>query len=198
MPVSVTFPSLARSPARPDSGVRERAPSFGGWLVSGTSPRGPNMRALFPARPTNRLFAPSIVLTALGARLAPSFKAAGISREVYDAYLNSDAWGAKRRAAYERASHCCEDCGSAGIIEAHHITYERFQQELDDDLLVLCQPCHAKRHPKPRCKAPEPVSYGGGPAIRCPRWRRGLGTKRCAGCGTFVGKKSQIHAGHHT
>lgn len=77
----------------------------------------------------------------------PNYHDAGISTVDYNAYTRSDAWKRKRRAAYNRAGHKCEECGASRcLVEAHHLTYERFGNEADTDIRVLCTPCHALVH----------------------------------------------------
>ena len=62
--------------------------------------------------------------------------------ETYKQYLQSDKWKAKRKIALERAFNRCQLCDSSWRLEVHHRTYVRFQNELPEDLTVLCKPCH--------------------------------------------------------
>tara|TARA_Y100000310_G_scaffold345405_1_gene464595 strand:+ start:3477 stop:4070 length:594 start_codon:yes stop_codon:yes gene_type:complete len=65
----------------------------------------------------------------------------------YNDYINSEAW--RNRKALYKISHPkrCFICDiSKKIIELHHITYERMGNELDKDLVWLCQKHHAKVH----------------------------------------------------
>lgn len=66
--------------------------------------------------------------------------------EFYSDYLNSKKWEDLRRNALERASHKCEFCG--GPYKAiHHIRYpKRYKNDHIDNLLVVCDKCHAKLH----------------------------------------------------
>jgi hypothetical protein len=42
-----------------------------------------------------------------------------------------------------RARGFCERCRTSGYkLEVHHLTYERFGREWDEDLQALCHPCH--------------------------------------------------------
>jgi len=71
----------------------------------------------------------------------------------YNNYLRSKEWKEKRKVALDRAHHRCQLCNSPKFLEVHHRTYERFGDELPEDLTVLCQDCHrkfekAKRQPK--------------------------------------------------
>ena len=65
-------------------------------------------------------------------------------RATYQRYINSSAWKKLRGAeVLRRANHKCERCGSYWIrLEIHHLSYERFQQELATDLEALCKSCH--------------------------------------------------------
>ena len=57
-----------------------------------------------------------------------------------------------RRAIAERkkAIKTCEECGVAGILQGHHIlehaNYLEYRS-LEDNIMILCIPCHAKQHP---------------------------------------------------
>jgi hypothetical protein len=64
----------------------------------------------------------------------------------YVAYLRSQEWRVRRARALYLAGYKCERCGMqrgrGGWLEVHHLTYERLGHERDEDLEVLCQPCH--------------------------------------------------------
>jgi 5-methylcytosine-specific restriction endonuclease McrA len=63
----------------------------------------------------------------------------------YDEHLSSDKWRAIRERAIARAGGLCERCHSpAGHV--HHVTYANFGSEKDEDLEVLCPPCHWREH----------------------------------------------------
>lgn len=67
------------------------------------------------------------------------------SKEEYQQYINSPTWKQKRAAALERAQHRCQVCGFSKWsrkLEVHHLTYERFQRERPEDLMVVCVQCH--------------------------------------------------------
>ncbi len=68
------------------------------------------------------------------------------SRSKYDAYMASEAWQKKRKRALARAGYECACCGSSDDLQVHHKTYVRLGKERDNDLLVLCKPCHRKAH----------------------------------------------------
>jgi 5-methylcytosine-specific restriction endonuclease McrA len=73
-------------------------------------------------------------------------------RARHRAYLHSPAWRTRRQAALARAGWRCEDCGHTERLHVHHLTYRRWGHEADDDLRVLCSPCHARRHRGGRLK----------------------------------------------
>ena len=61
----------------------------------------------------------------------------------YQEYIQSPDWQNKADAAKARAGYRCQICNQTGKLEAHHRTYERLGEELDDDITVLCDKCHA-------------------------------------------------------
>ena len=66
--------------------------------------------------------------------------------ESYSDYLKSPHWLATRKDAMNYHGHKCADCGATGLLEVHHLTYERLGCEKMKDLLVLCGTCHRIRH----------------------------------------------------
>lgn len=82
----------------------------------------------------------------------------GISPRAHGTYMRSDPWKALRRLKYKQVGRRCEDCGTTrpkrGRFEVHHLTYERWKEELLSDLRVLCQECHTKRHRVPKNQRP--------------------------------------------
>jgi 5-methylcytosine-specific restriction endonuclease McrA len=79
-------------------------------------------------------------------------------RRSKSSYWRSKAWRRRRRAVLKRDSYACTSCGrkrgdddprlkrGTTILEVHHLTYERFGREELEDLLTLCQRCHANEH----------------------------------------------------
>lgn len=65
----------------------------------------------------------------------------------YYKYLQSESWFATRDRV-KAARPVCECCGLYTTDQVHHLTYERVGNELDDDLLAVCRPCHAGLHAK--------------------------------------------------
>lgn len=66
----------------------------------------------------------------------------------YFKYINSDAWFIKRSEALEFHGRKCKSCGSKNKLDVHHLTYERFGNELLKDLTILCRQCHELTHLK--------------------------------------------------
>jgi hypothetical protein len=66
----------------------------------------------------------------------------------YQDYLATPEWQETRTAALKRAAHKCQLCGATALLNVHHNTYERRGHEIDSDLIVLCEGCHAKHHGK--------------------------------------------------
>lgn len=67
-----------------------------------------------------------------------------MNRENYKAYIASPRWKAVRQATLLRAHGQCQRCGATEKLEVHHLTYDRLGNEIPEDLLVVCHPCHEK------------------------------------------------------
>lgn len=64
---------------------------------------------------------------------------------VYENYIRSSKWKKKRMERLSIDGNKCVRCGHDGSqyrLEIHHKTYERFTNELMEDLETLCVPCH--------------------------------------------------------
>lgn len=87
----------------------------------------------------------------LAARPAPTAK-----RRAYEERFRRPDWAEKRRRVLERDAHTCRmpigarggpegpvllACGRPAT-EAHHLTYDRFGDELDTDLVAACRDCN--------------------------------------------------------
>jgi hypothetical protein len=57
-------------------------------------------------------------------------------------YYKSPEWETVRVFALHRANHRCERCGSAGVLQVHHVTYDNLYNEKPEALEALCKPCH--------------------------------------------------------
>ncbi len=62
-------------------------------------------------------------------------------------------WDVAKTMAIERAGHKCEGCGKVGYLEVHHIekladgeSYHNNPKNRQENLRVLCRPCHEKTH----------------------------------------------------
>lgn len=61
----------------------------------------------------------------------------------YHKYMASREWALKREAIRTRAMGYCERCHDAPFQSTHHLTYQRLgAEEVDTDLLGVCNPCH--------------------------------------------------------
>jgi 5-methylcytosine-specific restriction endonuclease McrA len=57
-------------------------------------------------------------------------------------YYKSPEWETVRVFAIHRANHRCQRCGSAGVLQVHHVTYDNLYNEKPEDLEALCKRCH--------------------------------------------------------
>ena len=69
--------------------------------------------------------------------LGPASKPVG-----YKKYIQSHEWRKKAKIAKDLAGNKCEQCGSTGPLEVHHLSYNNLYQEHFYDVKVLCDPCH--------------------------------------------------------
>jgi hypothetical protein len=71
------------------------------------------------------------------------------SHQNYSEYLDSDHWKQRRKEARIRAGNKCQLCGENHCqLQVHHNSYDNLGHEPDEDLIVLCDQCHAKHHEK--------------------------------------------------
>lgn len=68
------------------------------------------------------------------------------TRKDYHKYLQSDEWKAKRQALFALRGEYCEVCKSSSSLHIHHLTYKNIFNEPFEDLEILCEFCHFKRH----------------------------------------------------
>jgi len=64
----------------------------------------------------------------------------------YERVLASPAWRVRTYILKALAERLCEVCGSDGALEAHHLSYDNLGNEEPQDLVVLCDACHAGAH----------------------------------------------------
>jgi hypothetical protein len=124
---------------------------FGGWLLAASVSRQGEYLG-DTAEQWSRLLAPMAGLRELfhrtdsGAgdeawgRIPPTAVAS------YAEYLRSPGWKARRKLALSAARHRCQVCNGKRKLQVHHRTYERIGRERPDDLVVLCNACHALFH----------------------------------------------------
>ena len=70
-------------------------------------------------------------------------------------YFKTKKWAKLRKEVLVNADYTCKKChekgiekGGTKILQAHHLIYERFGDELLEDLICLCKECHEKTHDK--------------------------------------------------
>ena len=67
-------------------------------------------------------------------------------RAEYQKYMRSRKWRNTRKDLFKLRGEVCEECGRLPSmfrsLQVHHLTYERFGDELPSDLRILCVPCH--------------------------------------------------------
>jgi 5-methylcytosine-specific restriction endonuclease McrA len=72
-----------------------------------------------------------------------------LARLPYQQYLRTPHWQAMRKRALLRAGFQCKRCEVRGQrLDVHHLSYDRLGRELESDLTVLCELCHAGEHAK--------------------------------------------------
>jgi len=67
-------------------------------------------------------------------------------RSVYLNYISSNPWKEKCKMIKKTRGNKCQICGSEKDLQIHHNTYERLGCEDDNDLVLLCKPCHFLFH----------------------------------------------------
>lgn len=86
-----------------------------------------------------------------GPRFIPKWKTTKCHRyngtkEDYSRYINSHLWKRTKAKILARDNHKCQICGNRGLLHVHHLTYDRFSNENDSDLITLCPDCHDLVH----------------------------------------------------
>lgn len=69
-----------------------------------------------------------------------------LRQRVYDEYLSTPEWDARRRKVLERDGYLCQACRVNRATQAHHLTYDRVGHEPLFDLIAICTECHAALH----------------------------------------------------
>ena len=74
-----------------------------------------------------------------------------------EVYLRSPEWKAKREQIKIRDSDKCVECGNYSNLQIHHKSYVAVSPDLPygredpNDLVTLCDLCHARKHPQTKC-----------------------------------------------
>ena len=102
-------------------------------------------------------------------------------REIYDSYMASPEWAAKRQQCYQVHGTTCVDCQSAHATDIHHRHYKTLGDECPkNDIVPLCSSCHKARHDSGDLEnAPKKYAYGNagvevGRMVEHPRFGNGL------------------------
>lgn len=61
-------------------------------------------------------------------------------------YIASETWRLRREAYYEGHARRCTCCDSSEAVDLHHLSYFNAGNEPDEDLMPLCERCHAWAH----------------------------------------------------
>ncbi len=69
-----------------------------------------------------------------------------LRKMTYAEYRRTPEWKARRNRVLIRAGNRCELCNTSGLIDVHHRTYDRYADELLNDLIALCRSCHLRFH----------------------------------------------------
>lgn len=72
----------------------------------------------------------------------------------YEKYLESEKWKKTRIRIAQQRNYTCEICSKVvyGRFNIHHRTYAHLGNELDDELMFLCENCHTELHIALRAK----------------------------------------------
>lgn len=82
--------------------------------------------------------------------LSPTtIKLNGVAKMNYSMQLADPRWRAKRALILKRDNYCCTLCDNNTSLQVHHTKYTGYAWEApDDDLITLCDSCHAAAHQK--------------------------------------------------
>jgi len=65
---------------------------------------------------------------------------------LYEKYMKSAAWEAKKSAYYSKRKKKCASCCTTESIHLHHLSYDNLGDEPFKDLMPLCDMCHGALH----------------------------------------------------
>lgn len=60
----------------------------------------------------------------------------------HNRYLQSDEWRKIRQSVLMRDGYLCQCCKVSKATEVHHLHYQTWRRESEDDLISLCRNCH--------------------------------------------------------
>ena len=95
---------------------------------------------------------------------------------MYNAYLASPEWAAKRKHVLKRDKHRCRFCGDTERLEVHHPphAYRDLGNENPDDLITICRRCHDPLTRELRRRRTEGSEYGRWVRLPAVGWLVGL------------------------
>lgn len=78
------------------------------------------------------------------------YSTAHLKQLSYDEFLRTDYWKEVRQEKLRQCGHKCQICGSTTKLHIHHNSYRHHGNEAEhlEDLIVLCEKCHALFHQK--------------------------------------------------
>jgi len=80
-------------------------------------------------------------------RLARQARTTQLRRMPFAEYRLQPEWQARRTAKLAKAGYRCQVCGERDTrLDVHHNTYDRYGDESDFDLAVMCGRCHERYH----------------------------------------------------
>lgn len=76
----------------------------------------------------------------------------------YWTYIASADWRKRKEKLFKKRGKKCEICSSTHEVAVHHKSYKNLGHELDDDLQILCNGCHANAHEEDSPTAADPLT----------------------------------------
>lgn len=73
-------------------------------------------------------------------------RGAGGHSLAYQAVMQSAGWRHRRSQAIRRAGRRCQECGTAGPLDVHHLSYAHLGDERPWELVAVCESCHDRLH----------------------------------------------------
>ena len=120
--------------------------------------------------------------------------------EFYQKYLQSEKWKKKRKEIYELRKGKCEICKCKlyRSYHVHHKTYKRLGNEINSDLVLLCEKCHVEIHRQVNIKKSSKIKALN--SYTCPYCLEKIninrflnsGRTRCPHCNSYVNRLNLI------